>query len=261
MNTSELKNAVTKQILESTALQVSTEVVKAGQDLMQEELQTSHFLTIGMIEVDNVVDDEREALEDRLDELNKLNTKHNKELNDRKAALAKEIKHTTERLKRTEVRRHYRTAFKALERVPYLDQPFIEGDPDKEISIDCSLPNPVSEDPTEAEGYFEWSFNITTEGPSYSRKTLSFAGKRSISKKILKKHEDVRAVEDKLNQLTACNREVRQAMQELERDRERLRRKVRKQAAGKSVVGSEIRKILKAERGNRKLLPIPQGLK
>lgn len=265
MDSKQLKEAVVNNLQQSTALEVSAEVVKLGQDIMQDELQASHLHTIGMMEIDNTIDDDRAVLEERLDELRALNNKHSNKLQELKKALDREIEKAQGRLKRTEVRRNYMAAVKALNRVNHLQEPFEAKDPDQEITIKVSLPKAEAEDEAEREGYFAWSFSVTTpDNTSRYASTGSkvhFCGTRSLSKKVLSAHAAVCAAEDKLAQLQRVNIETRKVLQDLEVERKTLQRKLRKQIVGKSAVGKEFRKLIQSGRGKRKLLPIPQDLK
>lgn len=252
-------DAVEAEVVEGTALAIREDVAKVSQDVMKDEIEASHLQNIGMMAIENAIDEDKAEYEAQLEQIRAAVEVAQEDLKKAQQARDKEIKRFQSQLIRTELRKKRSNALKVLAKLTDLSVPFrIPSDEDeKGFGVSYHEPDPNAEKSLERAGFIKWEFQLKQEKLSSYRDGVMFSGTRGLSRKCTEALKAVKAAEDEVKKLSALNRDVRIQIQNLEKERRELQRKLRQQIVSKSVVGNEIERMLKASRKKVKALPLP----
>ena len=246
----QVAEAINAEVVGSTALSIRSDVSQVSQDVMKDEIHSTHLNTMGMMAIENAIDEDKESYDAQLDEIRAAMDVATKELKQAETQRDKTITAYQKRLVNTELKRKYAAAVKVLSKLADLSSP-----------IDVKTEDDIDTCYIEAEhgvaAHIKWDFGLGQKGSSSYRNTLEFKGTRALSKKCLDTLKAVKTAETGIQELQNINKEVRIQIQNLEKERRTLKRKLRQQIVGGSVVGAEVEKMLKGSRKKIKALPLP----
>lgn len=270
---SSVKDAVEAKIVESTALAVAPKLAESSQLVLQKEMEASHLQSMGQMAIENAIDEDRAAYEGQLDEIRKATEANNKRINTAKAKFEAIVDAALEELKRTELRRMYAKAVASLNKIPNLSALFqVEPDSDdihveRRLGVKPALagarPKPTDAEKENMVGYIGWHIDIESVNHknNYNTPKVRLEGTRSFGKKCEEAFRALKALEKDGVALLEVNREVRLKIQNLERERRELQRKLRQQIVSSSSVAKELDGLLKKNRKAVETLVLPARLK
>ena len=64
-----VQEKIESEVVEATAMVVSPEVAKISQTVMQEEIEAGHLKSMGMMAIENAIDEDKSVYETQLDEV------------------------------------------------------------------------------------------------------------------------------------------------------------------------------------------------
>ena len=254
---------VEDEVAKVTALAVAPEVAKVSQDVMKEEIGATHLTNMGMMAIDNAIDEDKADYEEQLDEIRGAMEKATTTLTGVTKDRERVIDNFKEQLIRTELRKKFAASLRALTQLPGLGGEFESPkDPDKCISVEYNEADPEAKKQLAKDGYFHWSYDVTQtyKSSSYggsSTAAIQFAGDRTLSKKCTGAIKTVESAQADVDGLARLNRDVRITMQGLEKEKRKLQRDLRQRVISNSAVGAAFAETLKRGRKKIKALPLP----
>lgn len=257
---SAVEEAVQNKLATDTALVLAPGVLKSSQAAMQDDIQASHINNMGMMAIENAIEEDKAQYEQQLDELRKASEATTKRLTAAKAEVEKEVNSFRKHLIHTELRAKYAAAFKLTAKFANLTNKFIDkGLQDATYNVEGRAPSKDADVECDAQRvpHFKWSFRISDD---HNHNDLHFVGYRKLSSKCLSAKKAVEDVEKDLTELSNANRDIRISIQNLERERRDLQRKLRHEIVSKSSVGAQIEKVIRQGRKPLKQLQLPSRL-
>lgn len=258
-----VQEKLNEEVAKVTALAVAPEVAKVSQDVMKEEIGATHLTNMGMMAIDNAIDEDKAEYELQLDEIRAAMDKATVTLTGVTKERERTIDGFKEQLIRTELRKKFAASLRALSTLPGLSGEFESPkDPDKCISVEYNEADSEAKKQLARDGYFHWKYDVTQSysSSSYGGKSTAdvhFAGDRTLSKKCTAAIKTVESAQADVDGLARLNRDVRINIQGLEKEKRKLQRDLRQEVISNSVVGAQFAASLKRGRKKIKMLPLP----
>ena len=249
---------IEKQVVEATAMVVAPRVAEASQLVMREEIEASHLKNMGMMAIENAIDEDKAIYEAQLDEIRLAIDKANGTVNENNKVLDRAVNTFKSQLIRTELRKRQATSLKILNSLAGLDAPFrISTKSDEGIGVGYHAPNAEADKPEEVKGFFSWQYTVYQGTREYSAPHVCFSGRRNLDKKCVVAISNLDDAKKDVVSLTKLNRDIRMKIQGLERERRELQRKLRHEIVSNSKVGAQFEETLRQSRKKVKALPLP----
>lgn len=259
-----IRTQVEADAIEATAIAIRHDVSAVSADVMKDEIEAGHLQSIGMMAIENAIDEDKSQYEDQLDEIQTHVNDAQKRLAAKEQEFNKEVERFKKQLKATELRKKLASAHKTLSGLSDTTYP-LRGIKEEDGDIETTLKqDDKSEELKGRAGVIQWSFSVTfsVEGSRYgSGESIEFSGTRDLNEKCVKLYIDIEDIKKEISELMECNKSVRIQIQKLERERRDLQRKLRQEVISRSIVAKDINEMLKNTRKAVKQLQLPGSSK
>lgn len=255
VNKNKVVEAVEAKVVESTALTVAPTIQKLSQKVVKEEMELAHNQQFATLAINDAIANDKAAYEKQLDSLSKAFSKERTNLEKAETVVTK----ATESLERKSLSKTVLPEIKAVHSkvtaIKCLSKK-IKMPEKNSISISYCSPRSDGKSKLEKEGHIGWSVTLS-QVSRYDG--LSLSGMLPLNKECKDALKEVAKVNAKIGKLKAVDKNVRMAIQDLDREKAQLQRKLDREALNKSITGKEMTARVKSMRAT-KVKALPTGI-
>jgi predicted nucleic acid-binding Zn-ribbon protein len=247
----DVMEAVAEQHTAAIATVLGAGLAKVQSEQLAENMAVSHRREYAALAIDSAVDEDKDALEMQLDTLRKATTTHQKELEKNKAALKEASGLAEEDVVKSVVLPHYAKNAAFVNSIPGVKKVLVltgdyEGDR-KKVECNCHLPDPKERTEEKKAGGVFWSYTLRDD-TGHRNTIITVEGSRKLPTEVVKLLKERDAIEKKIAEVESYVGNIRLDLQNLERERASLRRKLDRETLNSSATGAELLKAVKGMR-------------